>query len=154
MASVLGRYAPTTPLASGMWSEGDDPFQPNGDRQLNPMIEKLRRLVVAPPANCERFYVIFLGQNNVYLGISDFGYGRINGYTLRLRDLFRRALLLEARSMIVAHNHPSGDCRPSAQDIRATQQLGELAYILEIELLDHLIFTLHEVYSMRGKGKL
>lgn len=121
---------------------------------MTQMLENIRDLVLAPPANCERFHVVFLDRNRSYLGVSYFAAGRLDSYTLRLRELFARALSLDARSMIVAHNHPSGDCRPSDHDIRATQQVATQANALEIELIDHLIFTTSQVYSMRGRVTL
>ena len=59
-----------------------------------------------------------------------------------------------ARGLIVAHNHPSGDCRPSRSDILATHRLKEVAIALDIELIDHLILTENAVYSMRAGGDL
>ena len=73
---------------------------------------------------------------------------------LRLRELFARGLSLGADGMIMAHNHPSGDCRPSSCDIEATLRIAELGKSLEIELIDHLIFTQKSVYSMRWGGEL
>ena len=64
------------------------------------------------------------------------------------------ALRLDARGIILAHNHPSGECRPSGCDIAATHQLAAVASALDIELIDHLIFTHEAVYSMRAGGLL
>ncbi|MDJ0979226.1 MAG: JAB domain-containing protein [Erythrobacter sp.] len=124
------------------------------NRQLTILIERLRRAVLAPPAASERFHVAFLDRGHAYLGGATFGTGRSGGLSLRLRDLFVRALSVDARSLILAHNHPSGDCRPSVRDRTATQRLGQIAQALDIELVDHLIFTESAVYSMRGRGEL
>ena len=71
-----------------------------------------------------------------------------------MRDVFSQALSLGASAIILAHNHPSGNCRPSAQDILATRKFGEIANALDIALLDHLILTDTSVYSMRAGGLL
>ena len=118
------------------------------------MIDSLRRAVLTPPVNSERFHVVFMDENRAFLGDASLGAGSICGLSLRLRELFRRGLSLGARGMILAHNHPSGDCRPSAGDVEATQRVAMVARALEIELVDHLIFTKSAVYSMRGRGEL
>ena len=73
---------------------------------------------------------------------------------MRMRELFGKALSMDAHSMIVAHNHPSGRCKPSPYDITATRRLKDIARALDIELLDHLIITQQSVYSMRAGGDL
>jgi DNA repair protein RadC len=71
-----------------------------------------------------------------------------------MRDVFAEALRLGASGMILAHNHPSGECRPSDNDIAATRRLAEVALALDVALIDHLIFTHEAVYSMRAGGLL
>lgn len=142
-------------LASRPVNSGAPCFVEAGrERQLSIMVENLRSLVLAPPANCERFHVVFLDRNRAFLGESGFGTGQLGALSLNLRELFSHGLALEARNMIIAHNHPSGDCRPSAYDIDATQRLANVAQALEIGLIDHLIFADKSVYSMRAGGEL
>jgi len=124
------------------------------ERQIASIIGKLRDLVLAPPANSERFHVAFLDSTQRVTSVSGFGLGCANALSLNLRDLFRHALLVEARSIIIAHNHPSGDCRPSDRDIAATKRIAEVAQTLDISLLDHLIFSKNGLYSMRKRGEL
>ena len=118
------------------------------------MIENLRKLVLAPPANCERFHVLFLDADRGLLGTAALGQGSLNALTVSLRDLFQRALSVKTRGMIMAHNHPSGCFLPSAYDIDATQRIAAIAQPLEIELVDHLIFAERGVYSMRKGAEL
>ena len=73
---------------------------------------------------------------------------------LPLRSIIARALELDSRSLIVAHNHPSGDCRPSPADIAATRRLAETAASLNIRLHDHLIFAGADCRSFRELGLL
>ena len=124
------------------------------ERQLNALIGRLGQGVLASPENCERFQVVFLDANKRVLCVSEFGDGYANGVHLSLRDLFQRALGVGARGIILAHNHPSGDCRPSACDFDSTIKIAQVAKYLEIEIIDHLIFTENSVYSMRMGGVL
>ena len=70
------------------------------------------------------------------------------------REIFRQALLCNAASVILLHNHPSGDPSTSREDIRLTQNLKEAASIMEIPLLDHIIIGDNTYISLREKGIL
>lgn len=67
-------------------------------------------------------------------------------------DIFR--LAVEYAAILVAHNHPSGDPRPSQADLRFTRRLCDLAECLDVTVLDHLIFGRDEVFSFRKRGLL
>jgi len=114
------------------------------------MIDFLKSMVIAPPFNAERFHVLFVDQYGSYLGDAFMGAGGTGGLSVRMRDLFKQALSHNAGGILVAHNHPSGHCRPSRADIVSTRRLETIATALDVELLDHLIFTQHAVYSMRA----
>ena len=73
---------------------------------------------------------------------------------LPLREIFRAALNHGAAGLVVAHNHPSGDARPSRADIAATRRLAETAASLGIVLHDHLIFAGGDCRSFRDLGLL
>jgi DNA repair protein RadC len=68
------------------------------------------------------------------------------------RVIFATALKATATSLIVAHNHPSGNTRPSSEDIRLTKKLKEAGKLLEIEVHDHLIVSESNYYSMAEEG--
>ena len=70
------------------------------------------------------------------------------------RSLFGRAMSLDARCMLLAHNHPSGCPEPSRGDIQATREINKIADTLGIKLLDHLIVAKGDVVSMRERGLL
>lgn len=114
------------------------------------MIDFLRAMVIAKPFEAERFHVLFVDQNRSYLGDAPLGLGGNGSLSLRMRDLFSKALLCGANGILIAHNHPSGQCRPSRADIVSTRRLETVATALDIELVDHLIFTKDAVYSMRA----
>jgi DNA repair protein RadC len=111
-------------------------------------------MVLASPVGGERFHAVFVDARRGYLYDTAMGHGSAWTLTVRMRELFGKALAAEASGMIVAHNHPSGDCRPSQADIQATSRLNDIAKALDIELLDHLIITESAVYSMRAGGNL
>ena len=118
------------------------------------MIGYLRSVVMTPPATHERGHAIFVDAQRACLGDVAFGMGSMGTLQLRMRALFGEALRLNAAGIILAHNHPSGQCKPSRGDIDATLRLQEVGRALDITLVDHLIFTHHAVYSMRAGGHL
>lgn len=122
--------------------------------QQRALVDFLRTMVTTEPGTGERFHAVFLDQEQVILGDAPLGQASVSSLSLRMREIFKLALSLDAASMIVAHNHPSGQCRPSGFDIIATRRLGDIARALDIELLDHLIITTSSVYSMRAGGDL
>ncbi len=122
--------------------------------QSDALIARLRSGVLAQPLFVERLHAVFLDRHHSFVGDIRLGTGHAGALSLKLRDLFTRALALNASGMIIAHNHPSGDCRPSHADHAATQRVAAVARALDIELLDHLIFTHDAIYSIRAGGKL
>lgn len=118
------------------------------------LIEFLRSMLVIPGGQCERFHAVFVDEHRNYLDDAPLGEGSAWCLTVRMRDLFSRALAVQAHGLVIAHNHPSGQCRPSQFDIEATRRLKEVAGALDIEIVDHLILTTSAVYSMRAGGNL
>lgn len=118
------------------------------------MIEYLRVQVHRQSGRFERFHVVFLDLSRRAIADQSMGQGSIGLLRVTMRELFARALSLEASGIIIAHNHPSGICRPSSTDIAETQRLAAVGRTLDIELVDHLIFTSRSVYSMRAGGYL
>lgn len=102
----------------------------------------------------EHFYAIFLNAKRQFLGDRFVRGGGVAAMQLRAREILAEGLLLEAHGLIIAHNHPSGHCRPSTHDLAATRKLSEIARALDIELLDHLIITENHAYSMRAREEL
>lgn len=122
--------------------------------QLAALILYLQEIFATANLDEERFHAIFLDGGRSYLDDCVLGSGQSAHLTIELRELFARALALGARFLIVAHNHPSGNCRPSESDILATRRVAQIGRALGIELLDHLILTREKLYSMRAGGRL
>lgn len=100
----------------------------------------------------EQFKVLFLNKANKVLGIYDVSTGGISGTVADLRVIFVAALKANAVSIIISHNHPSGNLKPSRQDEELTQKIKEGGKFLEIKLLDHLIVTTEGYYSFGDEG--
>ena len=73
--------------------------------------------------------------------------GVLDSCLLSPRDIYKRALVANARYIVIAHNHPSGSVKPSIQDIEITKQLKKAGDILDIKLLDHIIVGEKDYYS-------
>lgn len=87
----------------------------------------------------EHFCVVALDTKNHVLGINTVYVGSVNAAIIRIAEVFRPAILLNATSIIVSHNHPSGDPTPSPEDVRVTELMVEAGKLLDIPVLDHII---------------
>lgn len=102
----------------------------------------------------ERLHIVYCDAEQRYLHDETLIIGSEHQLVLKARPLVYRALTIGAGSLVMAHNHLSGQCHPSPQDIRATRRLQELGEALELELIDHLIFTRTRFFSMAAAGML
>ena len=78
--------------------------------------------------------------------------GSLNSSIVHPREIFKRAVLQNAASIIICHNHPSGDPTPSQEDINTTKRIYDAGKILGIELLDHVIIGDNKYTSLKEKG--
>ncbi len=102
----------------------------------------------------EQFKVILLTRANKVLGIVEISTGGISGTVADPKLIFAAALKANASSIILSHNHPSGNLLPSQQDISLTQKLKEAGKFLELPVLDHMIVTGDGYYSFADEGLL
>lgn len=102
--------------------------------------------------NQERFKGVFLNSKNEVLKISTLTIGSLNSSLIAPRELFREAISLSSASVIVAHNHPSGDPSPSKEDLNVSKRLREAGKIIGIEVLDHLIIGDGRWLSLKERG--
>jgi len=101
----------------------------------------------------EQFIMLALDSKNYVIGSHLVSHGNLNSSIVHPREVFKRAFLNNAAAIIVAHNHPSGNIKPSKEDIKATQRLAEVGEIIGIELLDHLIIGYNDrMLSLRNGG--
>ncbi len=99
----------------------------------------------------EHLRLILLNTKNQIIRISTVYKGTVNSSHVRIAELFKEAVRHNATSIILAHNHPSGDPAPSTEDVRITEQIIQAGKLLEIELLDHLIIGHQRWLSLREK---
>jgi len=102
----------------------------------------------------EHFYAIHMDTRNVIKLIELISLGSVDMSVVHPRETFRRAVIEGVSSIIIAHNHPSGEAVPSDADIGITKKLKEAGTILGIELLDHIIVTNESYYSFKEKHLL
>jgi DNA repair protein RadC len=100
----------------------------------------------------EQFKVLFLNRSNKAIGIFHASTGGITGTVADPRLIFTAALKTNAVSMILAHNHPSGNLKPSKADEDLTRQMKEAGKFLDIKVLDHLILSSDGYYSFVDEG--
>ena len=101
---------------------------------------------------CEEFKIVLLNRANKVLAISTLSQGGTASTIVDPKLLFATALKLKASSLILAHNHPSGELQPSQADISMTNKLIEGGKVLDIPILDHLIVSSNGYYSFGDEG--
>lgn len=100
----------------------------------------------------EHFVVVFLDARMVVIGASVVGVGSLSATVVHPREVFRLAIENGAASIVVGHNHPSGDVTPSNEDMQLTSRLVKAGELLGIEVIDHLILGDEQHLSMRTRG--
>lgn len=100
----------------------------------------------------EKFYVLYLNTKNQVVYEKAVFVGSLNASIVHPREVFKEAVKWSAASIIVSHNHPSGDPDPSREDIEVTKRLVEAGTILGIECLDHIIIGDGRFISLKEKG--
>jgi DNA repair protein RadC len=100
----------------------------------------------------EVFYVILLNRANMVIRKVNISSGGIAGTVADPKLIFKSALENLASSIILCHNHPSGNLKPSDADIKLTRKLKEAGGLLEISVLDHIIFTDESYFSFADQG--
>lgn len=101
----------------------------------------------------ERFLSVMLTSRNHLIGVETVSVGTINSASISPREVFKSAILGNAVSIILCHNHPSGDLVPSDSDIEITKHLIEAGELLGIKVLDHLVVSNQGYKSLRDYCK-
>ena len=152
----------------------DVPASPRGAARLVAAVELGRRVAAAWPAagwrirapadlaerllpamghlEREELRSVLLNTKNSVTGMVTVYVGNLAGSSVRVGEVFREAVRVQAAAMVVVHNHPSGDPSPSAEDLRITRELAEAGRLLDIELLDHLVIGHGRWVSLRALG--
>lgn len=116
--------------------------------------EDIRKLMGAELGNLhhEEFWVLYLSQAGKLLKKVQISRGGISATAVDVRLILREAILASASAMILVHNHPSGNLRPSQQDLALTEKTARAAKFHDIRLNDHIIFTDTGYYSFHNEG--
>lgn len=105
-------------------------------------------------ADREQLLVCCLDTKNQPVALNVVSIGSLNSSIVHPREVFKAAILSNAASIIVFHNHPSGDPSPSSEDISITNRLKECGKIIGIDLIDHIIIGNERHYSLKERGIL
>ncbi len=100
----------------------------------------------------EEFKILLLNRANRVLGIVNISTGGVTGTVADPKIIFSSTLKANACSIILAHNHPSGNLNPSEADIKLTTRMKQAGQLLDISVLDHIILTSDQYFSMADNG--
>lgn len=102
----------------------------------------------------EEFWVMALNSKKQIIESKMIFRGTVDRCVIHPRDIFRFALLKNASSILIAHNHPSGDCYPSLEDIQITEDIFEISKLIQIPVVDHIVIATNGYYSFKDSGRL
>lgn len=100
----------------------------------------------------EEFHIILLNRANKVIGLKQISKGGISGTVADGKVIFKKALELQASAIILSHNHPSGQLKPSQADLQLTKKINEFGKMIDIQILDHLILTDNNYLSFADEG--
>ena len=102
----------------------------------------------------EQFAILLLNRANKVLGVYKVSSGGVTGTVADPKQIFTAALKANACGLVLSHNHPSGNLKPSRQDEQLTSKIKEAGSFLDIKVLDHIIVTSEAYYSFADEGLL
>ncbi|MBU4480506.1 DNA repair protein RadC [Patescibacteria group bacterium] len=97
----------------------------------------------------EHFVAFYIDTQNNLIERQIISIGTLNASLVHPREIFEPAVKHSSASIIIAHNHPSGNCEPSQEDMEITKRLTEAGKILGIEILDHIIIAKNQFLSLK-----
>jgi DNA repair protein RadC len=102
----------------------------------------------------EEFWVLLLNRSNRLLEVLRTSQGGISGTVTDIRMILKNAILHSASSMVLCHNHPSGNLKPSKADLDITKKMAEAARLMDVKVLDHIIMADRNYFSFADEGLL
>ena len=100
----------------------------------------------------ELFYAIYLNNANKVLSVLKISEGGTSSTVVDVKNILQGAILQNASAVILCHNHPSGNLKPSKQDIFLTQNVKEACKLFDLKLLDHIVITSENYYSFTNES--
>ena len=128
--------------------EKDFPYNGNEISCTKELVDFAKKL---QDSDIEKMIVVYLDAQNKLTGILPI-MGTVNQAVVYPREVLKHALLCSAANIILIHNHPSGNCRPSESDIPLTKTIKDTARVLGLDVLDHLIIAGEKFFSFREEG--
>jgi DNA repair protein RadC len=104
------------------------------------------------PLEQEHLRTVIMDSKNHVIKVHTVYVGSLNTAVVRVAELFREAIRLNAAALIVAHNHPSGDPTPSPEDVHVTREIVAAGKLLNIDVLDHLVIGQQRWVSLKERG--
>ncbi len=99
----------------------------------------------------EHFMILYFDTRNKLIN-EEISIGTLNASLVHPREVFKKAIKDNVAQIIIAHNHPSGDSKPSEEDISTTERLMEAGKLVGISIIDHLVITLNGYFSFKENG--
>ncbi|NLV17983.1 MAG: DNA repair protein RadC [Bacteroidetes bacterium] len=100
----------------------------------------------------EEFWILFLNRSNKVINRMKLSQGGVSGTVTDIRIIMKKAIEYLSSGIIVCHNHPSGNLRPSESDTKITRKIKEAGSLMDIQLLDHLIISDKDYFSFADNG--
>lgn len=147
------RFDYNTPELKAVAPEKDDTLEPMILKKSSEVADYLRKMWEGIEIY-ESFYALYLNRANKVIGWYKVSQGGITGTVADPRLVMKKAIETLATGLVISHNHPSGNIRPSRADEQLTQRLKEGANFFDITLLDHIIITTDGYYSFTDEGML
>lgn len=102
----------------------------------------------------EEFWILFLNRSNKIISKERLSIGGVTGTIVDVKILFKKAMEFLATSIVLCHNHPSGNVQPSDLDISLTKKLKEAGKLMDVAVIDHIIVCDGEYFSFADKGMM
>ena len=117
-------------------------------KEAEDIVEVFRKLITDGKIDHKEFFLVaLLSRHNHVLGVAKTSVGSTNGTVVNIKEIFQLAIKTNSCGIILCHNHPSGNLKPSENDISITKKIKEACTLCEISLLDHIILTSEGFYS-------
>lgn len=102
----------------------------------------------------EEFWILLLNRSNRLIEAMRTSQGGISGTVTDIRMILKNAILRTASSIVLCHNHPSGNLKPSRADLDITKKMNEAAKMMDLKVLDHIILADRDYFSFADEGLL
>jgi DNA repair protein RadC len=126
----------------------------DGEQELSParLVDRIRKRLIDEPS--ELFGVFMLNSRNIAMGWHVVSRGTLTASLVHPREVFRAAIIENAASIILVHNHPSGNAKPSNEDRSVTKRIAAAGRLLGVKVVDHVIVAEAGYYSFLEEGEL